>query len=47
MLNYFKPKDRDLLKNNINILRDYMQGIGLEFVLRNKKGETEYEPKAF
>ena len=46
MLNYFKPKDKDLLKNNINILRDYMQGIGLEFVLRNKKGEAENEPKA-
>lgn len=47
MLNYFKPKDKGLLKNNINILKDYMQGIGLEFILKSKKGVNTNESEAF
>lgn len=39
MLNFFKPTDKDLLQNNTNILNDYLQGLGIKFVLEKKKEE--------
>ena len=39
MLNFFKPTDKDLLQNNTNILNDYLQGLGIKFVLEKKKKE--------
>lgn len=39
MLNYFKPSDRGLLNNNISILDDYLQGLGINFV-QKVRGES-------
>ena len=37
ILNYFKPEDRKLLQNNVDILDDYLQGLGVRFSLQKKK----------
>ena len=37
ILNYFKPEDRKLLQNNVYILDDYLQGLGVRFSLQKKK----------
>lgn len=37
ILNYFKPEDRKLLQNNVDILDDYLQGLGIRFSLQKKK----------
>ena len=39
MLNYFKDTDRGLLNNNVSILDDYLQGLGINFV-QKVRGEN-------
>ena len=39
MLNYFKDTDRRLLNNNVSILDDYLQGLGINFV-QKVRGEN-------
>lgn len=36
LLNYFKSEDRPLLNNTISILDDYLQGLGVKFIQKQK-----------